>query len=138
MPTGNINRMSTNFNECRPVSQGGRDPSPSILKNKAADGSKVTRKSSGVQWNLRDNNHIKLNRYLSGSSNRRVKTSMLKPKTISTTTDAAYNDPYQHTNPGATKQIDLMAYRTIENLESTFEAIKNEGQDLEDKECVTI
>lgn len=92
LPTDNINRMSTNFNECRPVSQGGRDPSPSILKNKCENGSKVTRKSSGVQWNLKDNNPIRLNRYLSGSSNRRVKTSMLKPKTISTITDTAYND----------------------------------------------
>lgn len=135
MPTDNIHRMSTNLYEARPVSQGARDPSPSILKSKGGgDGSKVTRKSSGVQWNLKENNPIKLNRYLSGSTNRRVKTSMLKPKIIEV---EPYNDQHEHQQPlDETKQIDLFAYKTIENMDNSFEMLRNEG--LEDKDTVML
>ena len=131
MPTGNINRMSTNFNEARPASQGGRDPSPSILKIKGGGdgGSKVTRKSSGVQWNLKDSYPMKLNRYLSGASNRRIKTSMLRPKILNV---EPYQDQNLQINPPDTKEIDLFAYKTIDNLENSYAAIKNE--DLEYKE----
>ena len=45
---------------------------------------------------MKENNPMRLNRYLSGSSSRRVKTSMLRPKPIAV---GAYDDP----NPQETK-----------------------------------
>ena len=72
---------------------------------------------------------MKLNRYLSGASNRRIKTSMLRPKILNV---EPYQDQNLQINPPDTKEIDLFAYKTIDNLENSYAAIKNE--DLEYKE----
>lgn len=54
---------------------------------------------------------------------------MLRPKILNV---EPYQDQNLQTNPPDTKEIDLFAYKTIDNLENSYAAIKNE--DLEYKE----